>query len=322
MLSGLRIRRNDGFTLVEICIGAALLLVIAVPLITTLRLSADRISVYMDYRKAFNRTLRAAALLKVPVFYCGFGMPVSPAEYNKAFGGIKSDPFRWNGPIEAKSGPSNYPNSELRIAYAQPGSSKLAEHSVSSSFTGCVKLTEAPDSSEMPESFSAGSKDLRRWLLFCGITPPSMPLYITGASGKNLILANNFSSDFSIPKGDRPFVFRAMSVYCRNDYIYTKDFRAAGDQPRVKGVVDMRFDVDMENKLITMYVLSRGDIVHDACRQIIGRESWPEEYIRPWDEKGSRYQMYASKFVWRLPNCICENIMDGKNIVEQHLQRQ
>ena len=320
MCFGIRAKkRNRGVTFIEIILTLALLLIITAPMITTLKLSADKISAYMDYRKAFNRTSMAVALLKTPVFYCGLGMPVSADKYKNAFGNLRFEPFRWNGPIEVRTGPSSYPNSELRIAYAQPGSSRLAELSVNTSFSGSVMLNRFPESNELPDSFSGSSTDLRRWLLFCGIMPPSLPLYITGVSGKKLFVENNISSHFSIPKGERPCIFRAMTVYCRNGCVYTRDFRASGDQPRVKGIMDMRFDVDVDNKLITVYVLSRGDNIYDNRKLIIGQDSWPEEYISPWIKKSTGYQMYASKFVWRLPNCICESITDGKNVTEQFL---
>ena len=309
-------KKNSGFTIIEVIMVLALFLVIIPPFITILKLSADKIVFYMDYRKAFDRTSRVVALLKAPVFYCGFGMPVSAERYKNVFCNLNFAPFDWNGPIESITGPSAYPNSELRIVYAQPARWKLDEPSNGVAFTGCVLLTETPEVSELPTSFSRNSTDLKRWLLFRGIVPPSLPLYITCAKGKNLIVENNISSHFSIPNGERPYVFRAMKVYCMNDRVYTRDFRASGEQPRVTGIQDMRFDVDMENKLITMYVLSRGDIVYACGQKIIGQESWPEEYIKPWKEKGSRYQMYAYKFVWRLPNCICENIISSESIEE------
>ena len=95
---------------------------------------------------------------------------------------------------------------------------------------------------------------------------------------------------------------RAMKVYALNDCLYTKDFRSAGDQPRVTGIMDIRFDVDLPNRTVAVYILARGDKLYDSPQEISGKEDWPEEYIGYWIGKGSRYRLFAAKFIWYLPN--------------------
>ena len=102
---------------------------------------------------------------------------------------------------------------------------------------------------------------------------------------------------------------RAMCVYSLNDCLYTKDFRAPGAQPRIKGILDIRFDQDKEKRLIKVYILARGDRLYDSSVEIEGREEWPEEYIRQWEEKGSKYKLFASKSVWFLPNLIGSDLI-------------
>lgn len=313
----IKMGRNSGFTLIELSIALIIFLLMTLSMIATLKLSVDRMLVYMDERKAFNRTSRVIALMKAPVFYCGFGMPVGSDDYKKAFGGQRFDPFRWNGPITTRTGSSNLPNSEMRIAYAQPGSTKIAAESLNFSSPGNIVLNQKPLDSELADSFAGNSNDTKNWILFPNMMPPSLPLCITGIDDKTLNVVNNMNLQFNIPQGDRLFLYRAMSVYCLSDCVYTRDYRAAGDQPRIVGIQDLRFDVDITNRLVTIYILARGDSVFDSPKPIINIISWPTEYIQPWINKPSKYQLYASKIVWGLPNCVQENVTKGKGITER-----
>ncbi len=314
-----KIRDHRGFLLTELLISLLTFIVITAAILTTLKLSAEKITSFLDYRKATLRIAKAAALLKAPVFYCGFGMPLSSSVYKRAFGSQKFDPFRWEGPISACKGPNSFANSELRIAYAMPGTPRLSLRTVSEYSESLVRLDKFPPLGSIGESFAGCAFDIRNWVIFPSSFPPALPLRITAASGKTLSVKNNFDSSFSISKGDRIYHFRAMKIYCLNDRLYTKDFRSSGDQPRIEGIRDMRFDVDIGKRTITVYLLVRGDHLYEKNMPIKNSDLWPDEYIGPWISKGSKYQQFAAKRVWRLPNCISEEITDlEKTSIREH----
>lgn len=304
---------SKGFILTELIISLAIFLIITAAILNSLTLSTQKIASFMDHRKAMIRTAQAVALLKMPVFYCGFGMPSDASEYKKAFGSQKFDPFRWEGPIKAYTGPSSLVNSELRVAFAAPGISRLSKITLSETEEGTLYLDKEPEKNDIGDSFSGNSFDTRNWVFFANTLPPGLPFCITGAYGKIMTVKNNLCPSFSILESDRMYHFRAMKIYCLKETLYTKDFRSPGDQPKVFGIMDMRFDVDDEKKTLTVYVLARGDHEYKEKRPIIDAYLWPENYIAPWEGILSKYQLYASKTVWRLPNCTRQNFLNLEN---------
>ena len=293
---------SRGFSLPEILVGITLMLMITFPLLPALKASADKTVSYFDYMRAHVRTSRTKAILKSPVFYCGLGMPVSPSKYKRSFGSQKFDPFRWEGPIGVCKGPSGLDKSELRISYSRKGSTKAADAVESNLDEARFMLHKFPEPNELGESFSDNSPDIRNWVFFPSSVPPATPFCVTGLSGKEITVKNSMDASFSICRGDRVHHLRALRVYVLNDCLYTKDFRSPGDQPRVPGIMDIRFDVDVPKKTVAVYILARGDKLYDSPQEISGKEKWPEEYIEYWIERGSRYRLFASKTVWHLPN--------------------
>lgn len=301
--------KTKGFSLIELLIALLIFVLVTVPIISTFKISIEKMTAFVDYRKAMNRRARAVSLLKAPIFHCGFGMPYDADSYKESFGSLKFEPFRWDGPISVKTGASSFASSEIRIAYAMPGSTKLADQCSTDLPEGTLRLHKFPEPGEIGDSFAAAGADIRNWIFFSSTTPPSTPLRVTGITGKNMQVKNELGKSFQLLKGDRTYHFRALKLYCLNGTIYTRDYRSPGDQPRIAGIVDMRFDLDKPKKLIKIYILVRGDTVYSTKRAIIGKESWPEEYISDWIERSPNYQLYASKIVWRLPNCVEENIL-------------
>ncbi len=294
--------RSKGVCLPEALIGIMLLSLVIYPMLPIFRAAADKRSSYVDQRRAEIRASRAEAILKAPVFYCGLGMPKDPTEYKASFGNQKFDPFGWNGPIGVRIGPSGLENSELRIAFSREGSTKLTGPVISEVAEAKVRLHKFPEPNEIGTSFSSHSPDIRNWLFFPSSIPPSLPFSIMGISGKEITVSNNLGTPFRICVGDRPRHMMALSIYASAGILYTKDFRSPGAQPRVNGILDIRFDLDPEHRLITVYILARGNQVHDRPQEIVGKEQWPEKYISYWIEKSSRYRLFATKTVWHLPN--------------------
>ncbi|MCK9437719.1 MAG: type II secretion system GspH family protein [Synergistaceae bacterium] len=305
----MRGRKQKAFSLIELVVSIGIMLILTPFFISTIKITVDRFAADTDQLKAHKRISRTESLLKAPLFYCGLGMPADAPGYKAAFGSQKYDPFRWDGPISVKTGQSGFDNSELRVSYVRPGSAKLTSMTLSETPDGVVKLHKFPDENEIGDRYTNISSDIRNWVFFPTSFPPSTPFCVTGLSGKTMCVRNNMERSFSISRGDKVHHMRAMCVYSLNDCLYTKDFRAPGAQPRIKGILDIRFDLDKEKRLIKVYILARGDRLYDSSAEIEGREEWPEEYIRQWEEKGSKYKLFASKSVWFLPNLIGSDLI-------------
>lgn len=282
----------------------------APPMLAALSTVSGRVALYLDYRTASSRAARAAVLLKAPVFYCGYGMPTDAQEYKKAFDDQITEPFSWNGPISSMS--RACPNDELRVAYARPGASRTSRAILSDGPTAVVEFSKNPDANEVASASSFSKpKSVKNWIVFGSAVPLSAPFSITKIEDRSLTVKSYSAENFSIPQCERMYLFRAMKVFCRNGCLYTADYRTSGEQPRVDGVCDMRFDVDRNKKELTVYILVKGNATYDSPRDIIGKESWPDDYLRPWLENLPHYQLYASRRTWRLPNCIGESALNG-----------
>lgn len=310
MLYGLmRNHRKAGFSLIELVVSITVMLMIMPPMLSTMKVVINGLFYNVEYKKGHSRITRTEALLRAPLFYCGMGMQTEPSKYKKSFGNQKYDPFRWEGPISVQKGPSGHENSELRVSFARPGSTRLRQMAQSGTPEGLLMLHKFPEQNEIGDAFSSNSPDIRNWVIFPTSFPPSTPFCIMGLQGKTMSVKNNMGRPFSISRGDRVHHMRAMSLYSLNDFLYTKDFRFPGAQPRIKGVLDVRFDLDIEKKIVIVYVLTRGDRLYDTPQKIEGVEELPDEYIRQWAEKGSRYKRFASKTVWYLPNLIGSDLI-------------
>lgn len=320
VLCGLmKVHRKAGFSLIEVVVSLAVMLVIMPPMLSTMKIVINELFYNVEFKKGHTRITRTEALLKAPLFYCGFGMQADPSKYKESFGSQKHEPFRWEGPITVQKGPSGFENSELRVSFARPSSTRLDRMTQSETPEGILTLHKFPEQNEFGDTYSSNSPDIRNWVFFPTSFPPSTPFCIMGLNGKVMSVKNNMGRSFSISGGDRVHHMMAISLYSKDDFLYTKDFRFPGAQPRIKGVLDVRFDLDIEKKIVIVYILARGDRLYDAPQEIRGREEWPDEYIRQWVEKGSRYKLFASKTVWYLPNLIgsdliCEEYVNATEV--------
>ena len=302
-MSGLRLNcKERAFTLAELLVSMAILLAVSAPLITTMKISAERLFFYIEYTKAHIRISRTESLLKAPFFYCGLGMPVNASEYKESFKNQKYDPFRWNGPISVTTGASKMEESELRIVYVRPGSTNLSKEARSASEEAEITLNKFPEQNEVASTRIGDPADLGSWMLFPTAFPPATPFLVTEMSGKKLTIKNFLGRPSVISKNDRPHHLRAIKIYCLNDCVYTADYRTAGDQPRVAGIQDLRFRVDPEKGTAEVYILARGDRICEGDADIHGGENWPPELLEHWIVKGSKYRLFAEKSVWSLPN--------------------
>lgn len=312
-------RKSSAFTLAELALAMFLALLASGALLTAFKLSADSMYMLLDRRASANRTARAVAFLKSPVFYCGSGLPSDAASYRAAFGNSAYAPYSWNGPIEVRNAPNSYPDGLLMLAYAQPSGIALAGRAISVGGSVNAELSSTPDVDMLAASAGGGSVNIKSWIVFPETMPPSVPLRVMSLSGRRLALRSAAGREFYIQKGAEFSLFRAYRIFCDNGVLYSVDYRTTGTQPRIEGIMDIRFGLDMAERLLTVYVLSRGNHVYKSPREINGAGSWPEEYLAPWRAaQPVNYQLYASKVVWRLPNCIRENILDGTGVAEAY----
>jgi hypothetical protein len=109
----------------------------------------------------------------------------------------------------------------------------------------------------------------------------------------------------SIPENDQIFNLRALEceVRTRGDdlALLTNDHSGSGWQPRVEGVIDIRFELEEYGRILRVLTLTRGKhrYPYVVTRNIPG---WPEEYSADIPASARHYMLMANEASFALKN--------------------
>ena len=314
-----RFFKRPAFSLAELMVSLAVFSLAASALTASFLLAAKHMESVTDYNKAAARAAAVEAFLLAPATYCGFGMPLEPERYRESFGDMQGAPFcNWDGPVSVAEAGGNSTNwsdrrkdSALYIAYAMPGSSRTNELTLLDDENRLIRLDSAPADSELKAS--AG----RSLICFGSAIPPGSIIKVANVSGRGELTADiPPSSRISIQPLDRMHLFRAMTVFAYRDILYTNDFSGSGRQPRLCGVCDLRFKVDVQGNKLIVYALTRGDKKYHKPSPVKGLEHWPKEYLEDIHEHDANYLLLVTKLTLELPNCRPLSILNSGNAEE------
>ena len=316
MSSGHQMSKRSAFSLVILLVGMTVALIVLPTALTTFRLTSEQLSSSLDKRTAVNRAQSAASLPKLPVFYCGYGMPSDAEDFKRAFFSQQnSEPFNWDGPISVLDRDGKK-NAELRLVYGMPGYVAANYSYTKSGSVADVSLKKqlAKDYDLIAPCRFGKPSNVKNWILFGAMMPPASPLAVKNIAG-SVLRTQCSASGFVIPTGDEIYLLRAVKVYCAGGALYTQDYRSSGAQPRVQGIEDLRFELDKEAGKLTMYILSRGNMSGTDVQPLNDADEWPDEYKTAAASCNCR--LYASKITWSLPNCLDAEFSSVKNIAAQ-----
>lgn len=291
------------FITAELAVAFALSIAALPMLLTPFRSSAELYLLRSERLTAERRAETVMSILDEALLCCGIGMPFDAGDYKAAFGSRSLNPFNWGGPLSVTEGLYGEENGKLRLAYGVQEGVRTDAPCSSDSGELFISFTLPPKANylELEATYNKGNY-VKNWILFENISPPRLPLLVTQLSGRSLKVKSSGGVPFSVPKGDRLTLFRAMECYAASGMFYTKDFRTAGSQPRESAVCDARFELDSGRKLLTVYLLVRGDGPLSSDGMIYGGEDWPRSYLEPWERAELSGNLYAFKFERNLPN--------------------
>ncbi|MDR3279558.1 MAG: hypothetical protein LBT23_03505 [Synergistaceae bacterium] len=265
-----------------------------------------------DLNYAQSRAEMVLAILRQPAEHCGYGLPKSAEKYRNAFDG-RTSPFSWNGPltIDAMNGKEN---AVCKIAYAVRTFVRTMDETEISEYT--VKLHVASVPSSIGYENELKTDDINDWLLFGAMLPDCWPVRVWGrpeiqpdGSAKLPVKLNTSLPDGDkamIPENDELFALRAMEckVLKKNeDYVFTtNDYTGSGAQPRVEGVIDVRFDLGGGGRLLKVSILTRGKWRHDGIVTDGIPKGWPEKYATAIPEAARHYRLVANQASFELKN--------------------
>jgi len=296
--------------LIELLISMFIVAAIFPAALSLLKQTADNILSLYDKRVAMQRIASAESLLDYPLYYCGYAMPLDSFNYQRAFNHQTQEPFCWDGPISVDMRNSKN-NALLKIAYGKREKIVVATNLHYDSSNRTLSLNKKCPTDNIKASSSDFPSNVQNYLLFSSLSTAPVPLSVKQISGTSLLLGKTVNDNFMIFMNDPVFLFCAMKLYAENNILYSKDFRTSGVQPRVKGVVDMRFFPDLEHRYITVYTLVMGDVKFKSRHNNtplkltnFRKDVNNTQLMNEWESISSQYKLYASKKLWRLPNCI------------------
>lgn len=315
--------KKRAFTLPEVIITLSLLAVILGALLTSLAAVARRLEYLADYRKAAARVAGVEAFLRAPAAYCGYGMPLEPGRYAAVFADNSRAPFNWPGPVSAAAmkrfcaGPKGCRrDNALLIAFAMPGRALVKELTILDASNDILTLNHAAGSPGFSDILRL-RPDLRLYVCFGSAIPPGSLMKVEKIiSGTALKMRWPGFSRVTVQKNDRIGLFRVLEIWTTHEILYSNDYSGSGRQPRLRGICDLRFKVDLDAKKLTAYVMARGDKKYKKAPAVRGIEDWPREYLADAYVNESNYLLLVSKIVWELPNCRRQTFLNSEDVTE------
>ena len=272
------------------------------------------ISRVQDEKAAAHRLDAAYAPLESATEFCGYGLPRAGDDCRARFGLPGVAPFNWAGPIttgDLDVGTTRRSGGLCRIVYAVPSGVRCAEETVSPTGRFAVRLTENP---HLLDQASGTPNLIKNWAIFGAMQPSHYPLWLesksTGAGGNHATLRGQSASvDLTIPRNDEIFYLRALELRVRRvasgsdvDYIlYANDYTGSGVQPRVEGIVDMRFELTGE-KLLRVSILARGNTKYNTIATSGTPPGWPEAYAADIPAEMRYFKLFAKQRSFELMN--------------------
>jgi hypothetical protein len=242
-------------------------------------------------------------------------MPKEPNDFRAAFAPGVFAPFDWPGPVsvaDGAAGTSGRAASTCRAVYAISSGARTTAETRTTEGNFSVYVNAVPGNLDPDYSRPQSTKN---WVLFGASIPRSHPAWLTfkppaGGSSELLLKRSLGGDELFIPRNDAIFYLRAAEMQTRasrfgqnDDFaFFTNDLTGSGWQPRVMGVVDARFDLDCDRRLLQVSLLVRGEKRYDSAVTERTPSGWPEDWAGDIPETARRYRLYAYNAAFDLKN--------------------
>jgi hypothetical protein len=277
-----------------------------------------RITKYTDdINAAQTRAEMVFSILRNPLEQCGYGMPKEETTYKAGFD-ASGAPFNWPGPISVSTSSTALWTREKGVCKIAYGVGTKIRTLASADISGDrieVRVTGVPSMLEGAAGNNYSKNIVKNWILSGAMMPYFRPL-IQYAPPKKLpeggavmsfkINAPQADSETFIPENDELFYFRAMECTIMkkdDDYAFvTNDYTGSGWQPRVTGVIDIRFELDESGRLLKVMMLTRGKWRYNEIVTKGLPKDWPEKYRSTIPSDARHYRLMTNKASFALKN--------------------
>jgi len=311
-------RRSEAICLAEILVSVLIIPLLLCGLASVTYVPLRIMQRAEDISVAQDRAEMVFAILSTPLEHCGYGLPKKPDDYVYAFK-TPLPPFNWLGSLSIETAvlPNGLrENGKCMIAYAVETKSRTIAKAETTSDTMWFTVNSVPPLLKSVSPSSGIGNDVNNWILFGSMMPYCLParknttqFTLPNGDVRISVKLNRPSSDdevITIPENDELFYFRAMECQVRNSadglVFATRDNMNTGWQPRVDGIVDVRFELDPSRRLIHVWTLTHGtrrfaDVVTKGTPK-----DWPEKYAGDIPNEYRHYRLLAREVVFSLPN--------------------
>jgi prepilin-type N-terminal cleavage/methylation domain-containing protein len=257
-------RKMVGFTMVELLIAMVILVIVSGAALMLASTFSSHFVQSNELSTARQRGIMAVTYLENRVLQGALGMPgagSAETDFRTAFNDLLT------GPSSADLSAFNHAvniigDNELLLAYAMPsGLFTVTSNDCSAYGTVTVALSEAPDPTKIAASSAANNytRSTEGWVTF-----PSFgrAFSVETISGSSLTLRSRL--DGYLGENSEMYYVRFLRGYVSNETFYAEDVTRQSPQPVVKGIIGCQFSWDIEEGLLTVAVLARGDRRNNA----------------------------------------------------------
>jgi hypothetical protein len=325
-------RASGAFILLEAVVSLSILSLIVAGIMTGAIVILEIGNYVADVGAAHDKADQVFSMLKYPADFCGYGMPASAALYREAFANVSGkEPFNWDGVIsisdtKMNDGGGYRKNGTCRIVYAVPNGARVLEDTVISEDKfqlrayGDKTILEYLEPTILPNEGSKESpkykepKSVKNWILFSSSLPIRRPMWVLEKTGysriKKLTLKWNkaVSQDalINIHRNDALCYMDAIECEVNTSkgdtVFYIKNLRGGGRQPKEDGVIDVRFSLDADRKMLYALLLVRGDRRYEEIKTKGIPSGWPPEYAADIPENARHYRLFTFAESFELKN--------------------
>jgi len=275
-------RRSKGLTLVELLIVLLLGILITGTVVGLLFTFVKSYEENVEYTTARQRGQMVFTILSRPVKLAGLGMPTSD-DFGDCFS-EEDEISSWEGPVDITGS-----DDILRIAYAVPSGIAVAEGKVYSS------------GSSLTIDLTSGDVAETDWITF----PSANTVFKLNSTGSSEIDATPKSGNGgTLPFFDELHYVRFLQSTLEDGIFKVIDPLTGNSLSSVEGIEDVFFEYKSEEKLLTAYILARGDVRHDEMVTPEIVPGWPKdkEDVEPLSDETRHYRVSVHTGSWRVRN--------------------
>lgn len=309
-------RKHKAFTLVEIVVAlsASIVLFVWLPYMAfacfTIMQKAEE-GLY-----ARERIDSVLSVISYPAVMCGYGIPSGGEDMRAVFGTTSQAPLSWESALVISDVelPNTREAAVCRMLYAIPAdvpAIKALETTVTSNDVFDIRVARRPDLIETSPSPWYSTKN---WVIFgTNGDCPAEAIAISSLSDGSAVITlkkKDSSRTAAVYANDELMCLRSITISVlqsdgadiSESSLRTDDHLGNGLQPRVDGVIDVRFAFEEERDELTVWVLARGNRRFDSIVTKGTPDGWPDKWADDIPESARHYVLAAARTTFCLKN--------------------